>query len=163
MKALQDARFEAAIAEYGVALNRLARAYEFDPEVRRDLVQEIYFQLWRSLEHFHGRCSLRTWCFRVAHNVGASHVMRQKRGTRFLSLEELPEMGGAAQIEGMDDLMKLVHRLQPLERQIVVGYLEELSAAEIGEVTGLSAGNVATRFHRIKKLLSKQMQGGVSL
>jgi len=36
-------------------------------------------------------------------------------------------------------------------------YLEDLSAAEIGEVTGLSAGAVAVRIHRIKALLSEQL------
>ena len=37
-------------------------------------------------------------------------------------------------------------------------YLEDLSAAEIGEVTGLSAGAVAVRIHRIKALLSLPFQ-----
>ena len=38
---------------------------------------------------------------------------------------------------------------------MILLYLEELTAAEIGEVTGLSAGAVAVRIHRIKTLLSK--------
>ena len=33
-------------------------------------------------------------------------------------------------------------------------YLEDLTAAEIGEVTGLSAGAVAVRIHRLKALLA---------
>lgn len=37
-------------------------------------------------------------------------------------------------------------------------YLEDMDAASIGEVTGLSARNVATKVHRIKKLLSEQLQ-----
>ena len=38
-------------------------------------------------------------------------------------------------------------------------YLEDLDAASIGDVTGLSARNVATKVHRIKKLLAAQMNG----
>ena len=55
--------------EYGAALERLAWAYELDPDRRRDLLQEIHLALWRSFENFDVRCSLRTWTCRVAHNV----------------------------------------------------------------------------------------------
>ena len=58
-------------AAFGAALERLARAYEADPESRRDLLQEIQLALWRSFEGFDGRCSLRTWVYRVAHNAAA--------------------------------------------------------------------------------------------
>jgi RNA polymerase sigma-70 factor, ECF subfamily len=75
----QDQLYQDAAAIYGAALERLARAYEADPEMRRDLVQDIHIALWRSLEGFDGRCSLRTWVYRVAHNVGASHILRQRR------------------------------------------------------------------------------------
>ena len=53
--------YEEAAATFGAALGRLARAYEADPEKRRDLLQEIHLALWRSFEGFDGRCSLRTW------------------------------------------------------------------------------------------------------
>ena len=46
------ARYEEAIAAYGGALERLTRAYEPDPELRRDLLQEIHIALWRSLAAF---------------------------------------------------------------------------------------------------------------
>ena len=49
------------LARFGQALERLATAYEADPEKRRDLVQEIHFAIWRSFAGFDGRCSLRTW------------------------------------------------------------------------------------------------------
>jgi RNA polymerase sigma-70 factor (ECF subfamily) len=52
--------------------------------------------------------------------------------------------------------MELIQRLRPLDRELVVLYLEGLSAAEIAEVVGISAGNVSTRINRIKTLLSHQ-------
>jgi RNA polymerase sigma-70 factor (ECF subfamily) len=63
--------YEEAVSTHGPALDRLARAYEADPETRRDLLQEIHLALWRSLDSFQSRCSLRTWIYRVAHNVAA--------------------------------------------------------------------------------------------
>src|SRR5580704_9512672 len=90
----QDERYSSAAAEYGPALERLARAYEADPDRRRDLLQEIHLALWRSFAGFNGRCSLRTWVYRVAHNAAASHVLRERR-TRaqvLVSVEELEAM-----------------------------------------------------------------------
>jgi RNA polymerase sigma-70 factor (ECF subfamily) len=43
-----------------------------NPEDRRDLLQEIHLALWRSFATFDDRCSLRTWVYRVAHNVATS-------------------------------------------------------------------------------------------
>ena len=70
----QDQRYDAAAAEFGAAIERLARGYEANPEARRDLVQDIHIALWRSLAGFDGRCALRTWVYRVAHNTAVSHV-----------------------------------------------------------------------------------------
>ena len=50
----------------------------------------------------------------------------------------------------------MIHRLPPADRQVMLLYLEDLSAAEIGEVTGLSANAVAVRIHRIKALLARK-------
>jgi RNA polymerase sigma-70 factor, ECF subfamily len=73
----QDEQYEAASAQYGEALKRLAQAYEADANKRLDLLQEIHIALWRSFAKFQERCSLRTWVYRVAHNAAASHVLRQ--------------------------------------------------------------------------------------
>jgi len=56
-KSRQEDYWQQTVDEYGAALERLAWAYEGDPERRRDLLQEIYFALWRSFENFDARCS----------------------------------------------------------------------------------------------------------
>jgi RNA polymerase sigma-70 factor (ECF subfamily) len=52
-------------------------------------------------------------------------------------------------------LYSLIRRLAPLDSQIMLLYLEDLDAAEIATTTGLSPGNVATKVHRIKRLLTR--------
>lgn len=47
----------------------------------------------------------------------------------------------------------MIHQLKPLDRQIMICYLEEMNAAAIAEVTGLSRANVAMKIYRIKKVL----------
>ncbi len=158
----QQQRYDSATAEFGRLLDRLAAGYEADSDHRRDLRQEIHFQLWRSLAAFDGRCSLKTWTLRVAHNTAASYVMRERRRSAGLvSFEEsqealpAPEVGRQSPVE---DLQKLILQLKPLDRQIILCYLEEMDAASIAEITGLSAANVAMKIHRIKKVLANRVR-----
>jgi RNA polymerase sigma-70 factor (ECF subfamily) len=164
----QDALYNSSAEQFGSSLERLARAYEADPEKRRDLIQETHLQLWRSFERYDGRCSLRTWVYRIAHHVAASHVIREHRTfSRLVTLEDLealPDQAAAPEAAtrrlNLDRLSALIQLLKPLDRQVIVCYLEELDAASIGEITGLSPGNVAIRIHRIKNILSKRFHGG---
>ena len=167
----QDELYQDAAKTYGAPLERLARAYEADPDIRRDLLQDIHVALWRSFEGFDGRCSVRTWIYRLAHNVGASHVMHQRRtrsqalvGLEDDELENLPDATAGQQAadrsQVLDRLLILIQRLKPLDRHVILSYLEGLDAASIGEITGLSPGNVATKIHRIKTVLARQFQQG---
>lgn len=159
----QDSLYEQAADSFGPSLDRLARAYELDPELRRDLLQEIHLQLWRSLTQFDRRCSLRTWVYRVAHNVATGYVTRRRRiSDRLVSIETIEAMPGSdrgelavSEGEALDRLSLLIQRLKPLDRQIIVSYLEGMDAASIGEFTGLSPANIAMKVHRIKNILRR--------
>ena len=166
----QDERYLEAAADYGAALHRLAGAYEADPDKRRDLLQEVHMALWRSLESFDGRCSLRTWVYRVAHNAATTYIIRQRRShsSAWLSLEEVGALACPAEAEraadqrhSLDRLLHLIQQLKPLDRQVMLSYLEGLDAAATAEITGISAGNVATKIHRIKNMLAQRFHQGV--
>ncbi|MFZ1084873.1 MAG: sigma-70 family RNA polymerase sigma factor [Terracidiphilus sp.] len=167
-----DGLYKSAILAYGPALDRLARAYEADPEDRRDLSQEIHIALWRSFEGYTAQCSLRTWVYRVAHNAATSHVMRSRRirSKTLVSLEEIEERGGLPasdktgqsieQFQLLNHLYTLIQRLSPLDRQVILLYLEGMDASSIGEITGISSGYVATKIHRIKSILADRFHIG---
>jgi len=157
--------YDTAIREFGRVLDRLAAGYEADPEKRHDLRQEIHLQLWRSLAAFDGRCSLKTWTFRVAHNAAVSYVHRERRRNAVLvTLEEVEQTSAAGDLapdidrrRALEQLSQLIRNLKPLDRQIMISYLEELDSATIAEITGLSPANVAMKIHRIKNILSRRM------
>ena len=140
----QDQRYQEAAAAFGTALERIVRAYEADADRRQDLLQDIYLALWRSFEHFAERCSLRTWVYRVAHNVATSHVIRQQRTyAGLVSLEEVDSIAVREEDEfGLDRrmirerLLLLIQRLKPVDRQVMLSYLEGMDAASFGDVTG---------------------------
>jgi len=133
-------------------------------------LQDVHLALWRSLASFDGRCSLRTWVYRVAHNAATSYVIRQRRihASAWLSLDEAAAVADPAEGEraanqrhSMDRLLGWIQQLKPLDRQVMLSYLEGLDAAATAEITGISAGNVATKIHRIKNLLTQRFnQGG---
>jgi RNA polymerase sigma-70 factor (ECF subfamily) len=149
-------------------LARLARAYEPDPDRQKDLLQEILIALWQSFAAFDERCSTRTWVYRFAHNVATSKVVR-RRGAPLVSLDELASKAGETYGEraldrqrALDRLLALVQTLDPVDRRVILLYLEGVDAASIGEITGLSARNVATKVHRIKQVLAQRFHEGTS-
>jgi len=165
----QDDLYEQVTVAFGAALDRLARLYEADPDKRRDLLQEIHFAVWRSLRTFGGQCSLRTWVYRVAHNVSASHVLkgRRARARPLVSLDEIEKHSEILNTEmsidrqrTLERLYAMIQRLNPVDREVILLYLEDVDAASIGEITGISPINVATKVYRIKKILTKWLSEG---
>ena len=165
----QEALYERVSAEFSAPLVRLARAHEADPSLQQDLLQEVHIALWRSLPAFGGRCSLRTWVYRVAHNTAATWVLRRRRrfDKHLVDLDDLEiptddrEIGAAVDEARMLGRMRdLVQRLKPIDREVFVLYLEGLSVDEIAEIAGLTHTNTGTKIHRIKRLLSERLTSG---
>jgi RNA polymerase sigma-70 factor (ECF subfamily) len=165
----QDELYEQAAEAHKHALERLARAYEINADKQRDLLQEIHLALWQSFARYEGKCSVRTWVYRVAHNTAASHVLREHRANakQWLSLEDVESMPDADMPQEsanrrlvLDRLLELIRRLKPVERQLMLLYLEDMDAESIGEIAGMSAGNVRVQVHRIKAVLARQFHGG---
>ena len=138
----REERYVGAVAVYGGALMRLARGYEADGDQRQDLLQEIHLALWRSLSVFDGRCSERTWVFRVAHNAAANYIARQRRGrtAALVALEEFPHLAaGSSQEDDVDEqrglvqLTEIVQALKPLDKQVALLYLIEKRFRRAGE------------------------------
>lgn len=160
--------YEQAAAAFGGAIERLAYGYEADPDKRRDLIQDIHVAVWQSLRVFDGRCSLRTWVYRVAHNTAVSRAIRPGlRQPTLVGLDELAatatEADDDAQLDrkrALERLLVLVRSLRPLDREVMLLYLEDVDAASIGEIVGLSTGNVATKVHRIKQVLMSRLKEG---
>jgi len=154
--------------EFAAPLARLVRAHEADAHLQQDLLQEIHIALWRSLSAFGERCSLRTWVFRVAHNVAATHVLRNRRrqAHRLTTLDEIDVSGETRDVDAEVDVGRalqkinaLIQALKPLDRQVIILHLEGLSAEEIADITGISLANTYTKLTRIRQLLMERVGG----
>jgi RNA polymerase sigma-70 factor, ECF subfamily len=162
-------RFCEMFEAYQPALRRLVSAYMVNPADREDLLQEIAAGIWKSLPGFRAESSERTWIYRIAHNIAirsSSQVrVRSAREPGLESSFDHPSGDRSAEDallldERQRELMDAIRELPATDRQIVTLHLEGLSAAEIEEVTGVSAGAIATRLTRIRQKLTERVQGG---
>ncbi len=162
-------RFCELFEQYQPALRRLVAAYVTNSADREDLLQEIAAGIWKSLPGFRGESSERTWIYRIAHNIAIRRSSQVRaRSSREPAIEEKFDLAaGDSSAEDallLDEkrraLVDAIRALPLAERQIVTLHLEGLSAAEIEEVTGFTAGAVATRLTRIRQKLIERVQGG---
>ncbi len=170
MTANADILYRQAGEQFAPAIARLANAVERNAEKARDLEQEVHCALWTSLARFKGECALKTWVYRVAHNVAADHIAKSGRGPRKIPLEDidsLPAAGNpedaAAETLVMVQVFELIRRLPPIDAQTIILWLEGESAASIADITGLSSGAVNVRVHRIKALLAGHFSSPINM
>lgn len=153
---------EEIIARFGPAIGRVASSYEADPFLHEDLIQEILLAIHRSLPALNKASSLAPFIFRIAHNRGVSHVIRQVGAKRPLQVSppdvhvRTPEEELLAG-ERSQRLQRAVRRLPLPYRQVMTLLLEELSYAQIGEALGLTVSNVGIRVNRAKAQLKAML------
>lgn len=150
--------FNRIIAAYGPGIARVAASYEADRALAEDLTQEILLAIHRALPSLRDETALAPFVFRIAHNRGVTHVMRQV-GERRRSEELRPpdETATPEQLLLADErtrrLTTAVRRLPLPYRQVMTLLLEDLSHAEIAEALGLTRTNVGVRVNRAKTQL----------
>lgn len=160
----QQQRFESLLHEHRRIVFKVAGLYSRSAADRDDLVQEISAQLWRSFGSYdEGRAKFSTWLYRIALNVAISQARRWPEADRFEPLEahHLETVGGGEPIPEQDErlsaLYAFIGQLDPLNRALILLYLEDRSYTEMAEILGLSETNVATKLGRIKQKLRGQM------
>jgi RNA polymerase sigma-70 factor (ECF subfamily) len=138
---------------YASPIRRLCTAYADNATDREDLFQDIFLAVWRALPSYRGDASVRTWLYRIAHNVAltwqARHRRRQSRESPIIE-----DSGGGTQMDlRRIALNRAIAAMSPGDRTLTLLWLEGLSAVEIEEVTGVKAATVAVRLSRIRKHL----------
>lgn len=144
-------------------LFKVGNAYCRNPADREDLIQETIAQLWRSYSRFDGRSSFSTWMYRIAMNVAISFFRSETRKRRSLVpvedsvLERIAVPDDAQADDRLDLLRDLIEQLDPLDRALMILYLDDCSYAEIGSILGISETNVGTKIGRIKERLKRNL------
>jgi RNA polymerase sigma-70 factor (ECF subfamily) len=149
---------------YAPMCHRLAASHEANPELARDLAQEILVAVWRAWPAFRNQCSERTYVARIAQYRIATHVGRAVRQPRLAPLsddlvagEPTPE-DHAIRNDERAFLTAHVRQLPIALREVAVLLLEGFSPAEIAETLGLSPNAVSIRGLRARELLRASLE-----
>jgi RNA polymerase sigma-70 factor (ECF subfamily) len=158
-----DARdaFVALLQRHSGIVFKIAGSYARSHEDRDDLAQEIAAQLWRAWPHYDPARSVTTWMYRIALNVAIGHLRQQDLRRRHDAvplddaLHDVPD-GNAIDPEHAQQL-RLLHgfiaRQPPLDRALLLLYLDDRPQREIAEVLGITESNVSTKIGRLKQRL----------
>lgn len=162
----EQARFLALLEEHDKILYKVANSYCRNPEDRRDLIQEIVVQLWRSFGRFDDSYRFSTWMYRIAMNVAISFYRsqgRRRRDTVPIEGSGLEIMAAAPEADESSDDIRLLHhfisQLDELNKALVILYLDGNSYDTIAEILGITTTNVATKLSRIKERLRRDFAG----
>lgn len=154
--------FTSRLAHHAGIIRKVAFSYAQTYADRQDLAQEITLQLWRAYPRYASDRPFSTWMYRIALNVAISSLRRRLHPSRqTVPLQETEiaeeESGNAATDERIVLLQKVIAALPPLDRGLMLLYLDDHSYREIGEVLGLSETNVATKLQRLKQRVREEM------
>ncbi|MBL4940306.1 MAG: RNA polymerase sigma factor [Colwellia sp.] len=150
-------------------LNRLkgiARSYSHTVDGREDLLQEIFYQLWRGFASFKAQSQLNTWVYRVALNTAISYVRSRETkpqiitGIDFeldLELEQTSHNGDFT--DSADILEQFILNLDKIDKAIMMLYLDDISHKQISEITGQSVNVISVRINRMKQKFKQQHMG----
>jgi RNA polymerase sigma factor (sigma-70 family) len=155
--------FEALLQTHRKIVFKVAAIYARGEEDRRDLAQDILLQVWRSFGGYDPARPFSTWMYRVALNVGLSHARRRCERLQPLEATLIDTLGGGTPIDEPDErlaqLARAIETLEPLDRALILLYLDEQPYAEIAAVLGIGESNVGTRIARLKQRLRRDMTG----
>lgn len=156
----REERFQDLVEEHKRILYKVCHSYCQNPADRDDLAQEILFQLWRSFASFDERVRFSTWMYRIALNVAISFYRRESVRGRHVTAgaEDLLETASKtpADSEDVQTLYRWIEDLDPLNKALVILYLDGHSHGEFAQVLGISETNVATKIGRIKDRLRQE-------
>lgn len=145
-------------------IRKVAAGYARNLADQHDLTQEIMLQLWKAYPRYSPERPFSTWMYRIALNVGISFLRRNTRpGRQTVALEEVDHelahasTGTPELDERVAALQGLIATLDPLNRALLLLYLDDHSYRDIASILGITETNVATKLSRLKERLRQNL------
>ncbi len=141
-------------------LVKVAQQYCHDTNDREDLIQEMIIAIWKSSHRYDPSFKLSTWMTRIAINVAVSHYRKNKKHSQATApLEDHAALIAPSNYENSEQsqlLRQILQKESPLNRALVILYLEGHNHPDIASILGISATNVASKLNRLKTKFNKQ-------
>jgi RNA polymerase sigma-70 factor, ECF subfamily len=167
VRAGHDAAFESLFERYKRLVASIGGRYFRRPEQVEEIIQISFAKIYFELRNFRGDhdFSLASWIGRISTNACLDTLRAQKRRPENLHCELSPAETESLKLCASDvnsekshadrDLAeKLLSRLEPKDRAILqMLHAEEMSTAEISELTGWSGAKIKIRAFRARRHL----------
>ncbi len=160
MKPDQEQKFVKELEANQNIVHKICRAYTHNADDHQDLFQEISIQLWKAYDKFRGDAKFSTWMYRVALNTAISLYRKSKRriqtGELYDNVKELAyqEYDDTTERQ-LTSLYKAIHKLNDIEKALVLLYLDDKNYKEISSCLGISEVNARVKMNRTKIKLKK--------
>lgn len=156
-------RFIESVNRHQNIIHKVCSIYAAGADDKQDLLQEILYQLWRSYPSFKQKSQFSTWMYRIALNTAITNFRKVKRKPAHVPIDKTLEnelrMGDHhSHSEQIEILHQAIAKLTPIDKAIIMLYLDELSCREMAEILGLSESNVRVKLNRIKNKLQEWAQ-----
>lgn len=159
----QRKTFTRLLDQHAGIIRKVAATYAATTADRMDLAQEISLQLWKAYPRYSPERPFSTWMYRIALNVAISFLRsatRPHRQTVSLEVMELDvpdETATPETDERIAELQRVIAGLEPLNRALLLLYLDDRSYREIASILGITETNVATKISRLKERVRQEM------
>lgn len=167
----EERAFEELVRRHEERAVRVALALVSNREDARDLAQEAFLRVFRSLDRFDFEHEFTTWLYRIVTNLAIDHL-RKRRPAVSTSAEQdeeadldLADPEGPApsssmeQLETAERVRACIDRLAPHFRSVMIlRELEGLPCQEIARIVGTTHVTVRWRLHRGRKLFLEEWE-----
>jgi RNA polymerase sigma-70 factor (ECF subfamily) len=148
----EPAALEDAYRNLGPLVNSYLRRYVPQPDVE-DVMQRVFYEVWRVHERFDPTMSLRGWVLSIARKRAIDHL--RKRRDVVVPLDSMREITGddgrevAERFGWADEVRAALVRLPELQREVIeMAYFGGYTQTEIAAALGIPLGTVKTRTAR---------------
>ncbi len=151
------------IEKHEKLIYKVVNSYCSEVHEQEDLIQEIIFQIIKGYIKFDHNVKVTTWMYKIAFNVSITHYRKVKTRKKYFmpmpdKLVRIDEADENETDENIKLLRDFIEEFDPLNKAILIMYLDENSHAEISEAMGISVSNVGTKIARIKEQLRKKFK-----
>ncbi len=157
----KESEFTQIVKEHEGVIYKITSIYTDTHEDKKDLYQEIVYQLWKAYDSYRGEAKISTWMYRVALNTAITRFKKEKKRGIQIPMDSLVKRKTEPYDEVFEERLQVVYshikRLNELEKGLMLLLLEGKKYEEIALITGLSPTNVGTRISRIKQKLKTQI------
>ncbi len=145
-----------------------------DEEMAREIMNEVYLEVWKRADGFRGDSKVITWLLKVARNLTLGAIKKQSREVFIDDVDERNQTLTVSTEDPISELeskelaeilLKAMDRLSSAHREILdLVFLQGLRYAEIAKLLGIPVNTVKTRvFYAKKRLLDILTQWGISI